>query len=1329
MNGPVTLDDTFYLHAALTLLHFLWQGLLLAAIACLTGWCLQNRSAATRYRVYAAAMILMLACLPATLVLLRQREDASATPLVLNQHAPLGPAESARLADTSLTAPDASPPLALSPASTENIGSSISPNVASVQPHATAISPNAATASSPTHQPNSAIPEATPPAPSAGPASTIEQITRWTLSVYLLGVSLMFTRTLLGLSGTRRLRRDAQPLTDAAFLQAVRRRARQFNLRSTPVVAYCNRVAVPALVGLWRPMILLPTVLATGLTPEQLELVVVHELAHIRRWDNAWLIVQRTIESILFFHPAVWYISRRMSIERELCCDEMVVATAARPSQYAESLLRVVELTALGPVPAGVTMTSPRDGSTFLVHRLMRILGEAKSSPVRLPRLWPSVLVTLLVILAVSLVRVSTYDEPEIVAAESVQAEKPERKKGKTPSQPALEEREFRMAFSPPLLVLPEGVCIELVGVSEYPQTGASAWTADGESLSDVLRPNTDSEIPQIDVSPGKIARIFRFNILAPYSHELGLECTAEGLSHAEASTLKFSRRDDGEERTWDTVFLFSPEMKTADLVVKSTGIWTPLSMGYSEPNPTLVEGMDGAELRLERDTNRLSLESVRAVVTVPGGRTIEATAQPGNESERRTSVIFRFPGMSVEEIRGYRLEYRHEGSASFHNVSLQHGHRTDISVGVSPNSAYWASYAIMYCAPSLKTNPGLEQFLWAERHTPGSYSTEYFARLRSNRDRCEYVLRRAQAIAELRFHEGPTTPIAVRFAANDVPAPEKSLARLIAHHELYRRHAEGLEESDPQWQNERKRLMSTITDPGDIGVGWFAEYFHPEGTSGSRMGPIERGLLAELKPDQDEIFMRSRAGSLRYLQRIRAQEGCVGMCHVSSTGVFLPPKALRVPLKAGDVLAILGVEIMPEPPKFARVNLKGAYPPTETPDKPIKDAITPSGHCLAPKGAPIADAEVVLYHLNWSDRSQRVVERTRSNQQGSFQFAQVPVTLERIDEYAVVATAGGRVTAFKRFPYRTTDGKHLELHMPEASELRGQVFGPDGKPVQGAMVWAHRPLPQPVLGLQCATTDEDGTFLIDDVATGTRKTVVTPEDSQDATRQIGFPLYCRHPEYGYTWKRYDTVPGEVTLRLEPAAVMEGRVVYADSDEPAARIRVGIQSTEEGDAEWTVTDEQGRYRFTCLRAEKYNLWTCSPDWTAPAIDSLEAVPGQTRKAPDLRLIRGAVISGRFVHGATGKPLTLADFHASFAGRVPSCLTAKGPARPESGAGRQVAYFRSDGSFEVRLPPGENTIRFSPPAPWTLADYPDGLDKTFSLAEGQHLRLDLWVEAD
>ena len=908
MNGLLTLDDAFYLHAALTLLHFLWQGLLLAAIACLAGWCLQNRSAATRYRIYTVALILMLACLPATLLLLRQQEDAATNALVLNQHAPIRPVDVAQPAETSLTTSDAGSPLDLSPVSTETVGSDASPQLSNVQPHATAISPNTATAPSPTHQTNSAIPKATSLAASADPTSTVEQITRWTLAVYLLGVSLMFSRTLLGLSGTRRLRRDAQALTDAAFIEAVRRRARQFNLRSAPVVAYCNRVAVPALVGLWRPMILLPTVLATGLTPEQLELVVVHELAHIRRWDNAWLILQRTIESILFFHPAVWYISRRMSIERELCCDEMVVATAARPSQYAESLLRVVELTAHTPVPipSGATMTSPRDGSTFLVQRLMRILGEAKTSPVRLPRLWPSVLVTLLVILAVSLVRVSMHDEPELVAAEAVEEEQSPETEGENDTETPLEERERRIACKTPFMVLPESGCIELIGVTEYPDEEASAWRPNGEALGSPLTAIDTAHVTDIEVPEGKIARRFRFNIRLGTLGGADLTCSIKGMPLSAANHFEIGGLSGRSEQVWDTVFLLPPERETVDLALKASGIWRRFHLGYTEAQPVPIEGPEGAEVHVTLSMRLSSYERVRAVVTTPDGRKVVATADLGRSRNGRTPVVFRFPGMSVEQVQDYHLERREEGTITFYNVSVERAHRSDVAIGVLPVHFYWAMNTASFFHGFLgKSQSQLEQSLWAEHNSPGTYDAIEIAEYRRQRDQWEYGMRQVSAIAAF-FVLGKTPiPAVISFATDDVTAPEKSLARLIAHHEIYRRHAERLDADDRQWRSHRKSLMSRQVDPSEVGVGWHAQFFTPARETNPPMGRVEKALLAELDADQDEIFMRSPTGSVRYLQRIRAEKSCVNMCHLSTRGeIFLePPDGDR--LEPGDVLAI----------------------------------------------------------------------------------------------------------------------------------------------------------------------------------------------------------------------------------------------------------------------------------------------------------------------------------------------------------------------------------------------------------------------------------------
>ena len=82
----------------------------------------------------------------------------------------------------------------------------------------------------------------------------------------------------------------------------------------------------------------------TGLTPEQLEAILTHELAHVRRHDYLLNLLQTAAETLLFFHPAVWWISRRIRIERENCCDDLALAVTNDRLLYAQSLTRLEEL-------------------------------------------------------------------------------------------------------------------------------------------------------------------------------------------------------------------------------------------------------------------------------------------------------------------------------------------------------------------------------------------------------------------------------------------------------------------------------------------------------------------------------------------------------------------------------------------------------------------------------------------------------------------------------------------------------------------------------------------------------------------------------------------------------------------------------------------------------------------------------------------------------------------------------------------------------------------------------------------------------------------------
>ena len=111
------------------------------------------------------------------------------------------------------------------------------------------------------------------------------------------------------------------------------------------------RIGMPMALGYLRPAILLPESFAAGLTPEQLRLVLLHESAHLERRDDWTTLSERLLRAVFFIHPAVYFIGRQLDREREMACDDWVVAHSGSTQPYAEALARVAELTSLGPAP------------------------------------------------------------------------------------------------------------------------------------------------------------------------------------------------------------------------------------------------------------------------------------------------------------------------------------------------------------------------------------------------------------------------------------------------------------------------------------------------------------------------------------------------------------------------------------------------------------------------------------------------------------------------------------------------------------------------------------------------------------------------------------------------------------------------------------------------------------------------------------------------------------------------------------------------------------------------------------------------------------------
>jgi polyhydroxyalkanoate synthesis regulator phasin len=134
-------------------------------------------------------------------------------------------------------------------------------------------------------------------------------------------------------------------------------------------------IEVPMVVGWLSPVILVPAAAFTALTPEQLRMVLAHELTHIRRHDHLVNMVQGVVEVILFFHPVTWWLSRQIRIEREHCCDSASIVSVGTPKSLVEALLKLESLRAPNP-----STTIAATGGTFM-QRIQRILTTSNNHP------------------------------------------------------------------------------------------------------------------------------------------------------------------------------------------------------------------------------------------------------------------------------------------------------------------------------------------------------------------------------------------------------------------------------------------------------------------------------------------------------------------------------------------------------------------------------------------------------------------------------------------------------------------------------------------------------------------------------------------------------------------------------------------------------------------------------------------------------------------------------------------------------------------------------------------------------------------------------------
>ncbi len=210
------------------------------------------------------------------------------------------------------------------------------------------------------------------------PKSFAAQALPWVDAAWLVGVAILSMRLLADLWRVQRLSRLALPAPAAVLRIFERTLARSGAARRTCLRLHAF-ITEPFVVGIFRSIVYLPLSAVTALAPEQLEAVLAHELEHVRRADYAWNLLQSVVETLFFYHPAVWWIGGRLRQYRELCCDDAALAACRDPLVYATALLSLAEQKRGAPSLA-MAMSGPAvtglAGSPSLLARIGRVLGE-----------------------------------------------------------------------------------------------------------------------------------------------------------------------------------------------------------------------------------------------------------------------------------------------------------------------------------------------------------------------------------------------------------------------------------------------------------------------------------------------------------------------------------------------------------------------------------------------------------------------------------------------------------------------------------------------------------------------------------------------------------------------------------------------------------------------------------------------------------------------------------------------------------------------------------------------------------------------------------------
>lgn len=296
-----------------TLVHSMWEGVLIAALLAMLLRAMRTAPATIRYVACCSALLAVIATMSITFAMLRPREIVQVQPL-----ARPAPALASGFAEV---------PIPRTPLRSLAVSQSV-------------------------------------------------DLLRIVVLAWLLGVALMTLRHICGWFWLQNLRRGSR---STEFETVIKRLSDGMRIARLIQVIETAKIDVPAVIGVFRPVILVPVGVFSGLSPQQIDAILAHELAHIRRHDYLVNLLQAAVESLMFYHPAVWWISRRIRAEREHCCDDIAAEVCGSRAEYAGALATLESrrsLMAFAPAATGGELLAR-------VRRILRLPAPTRQNKVR----------------------------------------------------------------------------------------------------------------------------------------------------------------------------------------------------------------------------------------------------------------------------------------------------------------------------------------------------------------------------------------------------------------------------------------------------------------------------------------------------------------------------------------------------------------------------------------------------------------------------------------------------------------------------------------------------------------------------------------------------------------------------------------------------------------------------------------------------------------------------------------------------------------------------------------------------------------------------------